>query len=64
MKLYPRSKKKRIVRKWFKRTGMVRVVYIGKHKESGMYIHKPIVPIFLGSLMMGFRYSVDQISFL
>ena len=43
MRLFPRSKKKRIVKKWFKRTGYIRGTYY--IKQDGIYFYKVLIPI-------------------
>jgi hypothetical protein len=38
---FPRSKKKRIAKKWFKRTGYVRLRFISR-TDSGGYLYEPV----------------------
>lgn len=42
MKYFPRSKKKRIVKKWFKKTGMIKPRFVMFDGE--LYIYKIIIP--------------------
>lgn len=37
----PRSRKKRIAKKWFKRTGCVRLKFISR-SATGLYIYEPV----------------------
>ena len=42
MKLFCNSKKRRIIKKWFKRTGNIRGVCMGKKDE--LYWYKAVIP--------------------
>ncbi len=42
MRLLPKSRKRRIIKKWFKRTGKIRCVYIGK--RDGLWWHVAEIP--------------------
>lgn len=55
VRLLPKSKKKRIVKKWFKRTGNIRCKCLGRNPETGLFMHKAELPAGLWPLFFSGR---------
>jgi ribosomal protein S8 len=43
MRLFPMSKKRRVIKKWFRRTGYIKGIYIGR--KHNLYCYKIKLPI-------------------